>query len=127
MSSNQPTEANFKAQIVNLILNKRTEEALELLSEHYNVDVPKLKVGLPKGHLRTAYGTYMTKTKTINVLDSEVFGNPFVILHEFYHHVRSKSVDQIHRGTEKNVNKFAIEFLQAFQVEAAKMALGLGT
>jgi hypothetical protein len=126
MSQKQPTEINFKAQIVNLILNKQTEEALELLSEHYNVDVPKLKVGLPKGHLRTAYGTYRAKTKTISVLDSDVFGNPFVILHEFYHHMRSKGVDQVHRGTEKNADKFAVEFLHAFQMETAKTTFRLG-
>jgi hypothetical protein len=126
MPPKEPTEISFKTQIVTLILNKQTEEALEKLSEHYNVDVPKLKVGLPKGHLRTAYGTYSGKTKTISVLDSDIFGNPFVILHEFYHHIRSKSVDKIHRGTEKNADKFAIEFLHAFQVEAAKIAFRLG-
>jgi len=114
-------QSNFKIVIVHLILNKQTEEALELLAKNYNVEIPNLKVGLPKGHTRNAYGTYSTKNQTICVLDSDVFGNPFVILHEFYHHLRSKSVDMQHRGTEKNADKFAIEFIKEYQA-ASKAA-----
>jgi Zn-dependent peptidase ImmA (M78 family) len=50
------------------------------------------------------------------VLNSDFLGNPFVILHEFYHHLRSKSVDRQHRGTEKNANRFAADFLIAYQL-----------
>jgi Zn-dependent peptidase ImmA (M78 family) len=71
--------------VVALILNKQTEEAIELLAKHYNVSVPKLKFVLPKGHQRTAYGTYNSQTQTICVLNSDIFSNPFVIIHEFYH------------------------------------------
>jgi hypothetical protein len=114
------TEAEFKAAIVHLILNMQTEQALELLSKKYSLAVPDLKVGLPKGHTRNSYGTYNAQTQTICVLDSEIFSNPFVILHEFYHHLRSKAVDRMHRGTEKNADKFAIEFINAYREAAAK-------
>ncbi len=120
MPTQTSTPADFKIAAVALILNTQTEDALELLAKHYGVSVPKLKVGLPKGHVRTAYGTYNAQTQTICVLNSDVFCNPFVILHEFYHHLRSKSVDRMHRGTEKNADKFALDFLQQYQLATAQ-------
>ncbi len=104
-----------KPLVVWLILNKRTEEALNLLSEEYKVNIPGLKVGLPKGRKRNVLGCYQSKSETISVFNSEVFGNPFVILHEFYHHLRSKSVDKQHKGTEQNADKFALDFLREYQ------------
>jgi hypothetical protein len=101
----------FKSSIVLLILNGKSEEALSLLAKQYNVRTPNLKVGLPKGHTTTAYGCYTSKTETISVLNSDLLNNPFIILHEFYHHLRSKNVDKIHKGTEKNANKFALDFI----------------
>jgi len=109
----------FKPTIVLLILNKQTEHALELLAKNYQVDVPKLKIGLPKGHKNRVYGTYTTKDQTISLLNSDMLGNPFVVIHEFYHHLRSKGVDKQHRGTEKNADKFAIAFIEEYQ-QAAK-------
>ena len=106
-----------KSRIVSLILNKDTEQALDLLAEYYNVSSPKLKVGLPKGH-RRVYGCYTSKSQTLSVSDSSMLCNPFVILHEFYHHLRSKSVDRQHRGTEKNANRFATEFLIEYQADS---------
>jgi Zn-dependent peptidase ImmA (M78 family) len=79
------------------------------------VNVPRLKVGLPKGRRKSVLGCYQSKSETISVLNSDVFGNPFVILHEFYHHLRSKSVDKQDRGTERNADKFAAEFLKEYQ------------
>jgi hypothetical protein len=38
----------FKAKVVNLILSKDTEEALQLLSQRYNVAKSNLKVGMSK-------------------------------------------------------------------------------
>ena len=102
----------FKSRIVLLILGGQPEEALVLLSERYGVRTPELKVGLPKGHKTVAYGCYTSKTETISVLNSDLLSNPFVILHEFYHHLRSRNVDKIHKGTEKNANKFALDFLK---------------
>ena len=109
-----------KPWIVSLILNKDTEQALGLLAKHYNVASPKLNVGLPKGH-RKVYGCYTAKNQTISVLDSSTLSNPFIILHEFYHHLRSKSVDRQHRGTEKNANKFAAEFLREHQAASRNL------
>jgi hypothetical protein len=105
---------NFRSVAVLLIINGRTEEALVLLSEHYKVNTPKLKVGLPKGHKAVAYGCYTSKTETISVLNSDFLSNPFVILHEFYHHLRCRNVDKIHRGTEKNANNFALNILTEY-------------
>jgi len=110
-------QAEFKPLIVWLILNGKAEEALELLAENYRVNVPKLEVGLPKGHKRNSYGCYTPRKVTISVLDSDALGNPFVILHEFYHHLRTHSVEKKHKGTEKNANKFATDFLQAYEAE----------
>ncbi len=111
-----PKETHFsKPLIVWLILNQHTEEALSLLSEEYKVNVPKLKVGLPKGRKRNVLGCYQSKNETISVFNSEVFGNPFVVLHEFYHHLRSKSVDKQHKGTEQNADRFALDFLREYQ------------
>jgi hypothetical protein len=109
---------NFKPAVVGLILNGRTEEALTLLSNNYKVRTPKLKVGLPKKHKITAFGCYTAKDETISVLNSDVFVNPFVIIHEFYHHLRSKSVDKMHKGTEKNADRFAMEFIEAYRTAA---------
>jgi Zn-dependent peptidase ImmA (M78 family) len=102
----------FKAEIVRLILMKQTDEALNALSHYYGVAVPLLKVGMPKGH-RGKVGCYVSKTKTIHVMNHEKLEDPFVILHEFYHHLRTQ--DGKHKGTEKHANKFAQEFIEAFQ------------
>jgi len=109
----------FKPTIVLLILNRQTEQALELLAKNYQVDTPKLKIGLPKGHKSRTYGTYTAKNQTISLLNSDMLGKPFVVLHEFSHHLRSKAIDKMHRGTEKNADKFAIEFIEEYQ-QAAK-------
>jgi hypothetical protein len=52
---------NFKPLVVWLILNGKPEEALKLLAKNYNVEVPNLRVGLPKRHKTKAYGTYTAK------------------------------------------------------------------
>ncbi len=111
---------NFKPVVVWLILNGKTEEALTLLAKNYKVNVPTLKVGLPKGHKIKAFGCYTNKNETISVLNSDILANPFVIIHEFYHHLRSKGVDKMHRGTEKNADKFAVEFLREYEMAAKR-------
>jgi hypothetical protein len=114
------TQVNFKPLIVWLILNGKPEEALVLLAKNYKVNVPKFKVGLPKGHKIKALGCYTSKDETISVLNSDAVVNPFVILHEFYHHLRSKGVDKMHKGTEKNADKFAIDFIEAYNTYAQR-------
>jgi len=102
----------FKAQVVQLILAKKVEEALEALSQHYNVAAPRLRVGMPKRFGGKA-GCYVSATKTIHMTSEETFYDPFVILHEFYHHLRTQGAK--HRGTEKHANKFAQEYIKAYQ------------
>jgi hypothetical protein len=106
-----------------MILNGQTEDALNLLSKEYHVTVPLLKVGLPKKHKTTAYGCYTAKNQTISVLNRDTFVNPFVILHEFYHHLRSKAIDRIHRGTESNADKFALDFIMQYKVSVLRYKL----
>ena len=108
-------QAEFKPLIVWLILNGKAEVALALLAKNYGVNTLKLKVGLPKGHKKNIFGCYTPKDETISVLNSDTMGKPFMILHEFYHHLRTHSVDKQHKGTEKNANKFATEFLQEYE------------
>ena len=113
-------QGNFKPAVVLLILNGKTEEALTLLAKNYKVNVPGLRVGLPKGRKIKASGCYTARNETISVLNSDILANPFVIIHEFYHHLRCKAVDKIHRGTEKNADKFALEFLREYEKAVKK-------
>jgi hypothetical protein len=117
-------EDNFKVYVVWLILSNKPEEALELLAKHYQVNIPDLKVGLPKKHKIKAFGCYTAKNETISVQNSDILANPFVIIHEFYHHLRSKAVDRKHRGTEKNADKFALSFINDYQ-NAVRKAQGI--
>lgn len=116
-------ETKFKALVVWLILNGKAEEALKLLAKHYHIDVPKIKVGLPKGRKKNTFGCYTVKNETISVLNSDTLKEPFTVLHEFYHHLRTATVDKKHRGTEKNASGFAKEFIEAYNLMATR-ALG---
>ena len=108
-------EPGFRILVVQLILDGRAEEALEILAKHYNVNAPKIKVGLPKRHRRNTLGCYTAKYETISVLDSDTLKEPLVILHEFYHHLRTSSVARRHKGTEKYATRFAKEFIEAYR------------
>jgi len=106
------TDTLFKAKIVYLILSQDTEEALELLSRHYEVAVPKLKVGMPKRYSKNL-ACYVAKSRTIHVVQRDVLWNPHIILHEFYHHLR-REIDA-HGGIEKYAEKFAKNFIAAYK------------
>jgi Zn-dependent peptidase ImmA (M78 family) len=112
--ASRASEPGFKAFIVHLILDSKVEQALELLSKEFNVTVPKIQVGLPRTH-GSVCGCYTSRNQTIYVLSGDVLKDPFVILHEFYHHLRTSSVDKKHRGTEKYANMFAKEFIAAYR------------
>lgn len=99
-----------REQVIHFIINGEVEKGLKLLAEDYHVDIPKIKVGLPKGHRRKTSGCYHAKKQTIYVLNRDVLRNPSVILHEFYHHLRTL-INQKHKGTEKYANTFADVFL----------------
>ena len=104
-------DEQIRARAVWLILNSQPEEAIESLCNYYSVDVPELRVGLPKKHSKVA-GCYVLHKKTIYVKDRETLYNPFVILHEFYHHLRS--ISGSHRGTDKLADSFAIDSIRAY-------------
>jgi hypothetical protein len=103
----------MKAKIVHLIQNRRTEVALKKLSDFYNIDTPQIVVGTIKGKRRTVYAVYVCNQRKIYTLDSELFYNPFVVLHEYYHHIRSRG--GTHRGSEKLANLYAQEFISAYK------------
>jgi hypothetical protein len=101
-----------KTRIVFMILNKRTEEALQLLSLFYNTTPPRIAVGTIKGKRKTVYAVYVQKEGKIYATNSEILYNPFIMLHEFYHHIRTKA--DVHRGNERNANMFAKNFIDAY-------------
>ena len=109
-------ELLFKAGIVRLILLKETDDAIKALSRHYGIDVPRLKVGMPK-KCGKKVGCYVSKTKTIHLVSREKLEDPFVILHEFYHHLRTHGRE--HLGTEKHADRFAQQFIEAYRTFSA--------
>jgi hypothetical protein len=111
-SAGAPTEM-VQAKIVYLILTRRTEQALSLLSKFYHVQPPEIVVGTVKGKRRTAYAVYVPKERRIYAMNSDIFFNPFVILHEFYHHLRSQGGP--HRGTEKHADLYAKGFIDSYR------------
>jgi hypothetical protein len=102
-----------KAKIVYMILNRKTEEALQNLSKFYNVTPPKIVVGTIKGKRRTVYAVYVQKERRIYVINSDIFYNPFIVLHEFYHHIRTRA--GVHRGSEKYANMYAQSFVDSYK------------
>jgi hypothetical protein len=102
-----------KAKVVNMILNKKTEEALKNLSKFYKVIPPEITVGTIKGKRKTVYAVYVQRESKIYCINSDVFYNPFIILHEFYHHIRTKG--GIHKGSEKYANTYAKSFIESYK------------
>jgi hypothetical protein len=98
--------------VVRLILGKKTEDALNLLSAFYKVAAPEIRVGTIKGKRKTVYAVYVGKERKIYAMNSDIFYNPFIVLHEFYHHLRSLGTE--HRGSEDHANKYAKQFLHSY-------------
>jgi|SRR5918993_2764596 hypothetical protein len=123
MSVNILLDDITKAKIVHIILNRNTEEALQKLSKFYNVTPPEIVVGTIKGKRRTVYAVYVQKERRIYVINSDVFYNPFIVLHEFYHHIRTRA--GVHRGSEKHANMYAKSFIDSYKkiVEKKKMMM----
>ncbi|HEY9492918.1 MAG TPA: hypothetical protein VE076_09475 [Nitrososphaeraceae archaeon] len=101
-----------RAKIVYMILNKKTEEALQKLSDFYHISPPEIVVGTIKGKRRTVYAVYVQKERRIYALDSDIFYHPFIVLHEFYHHLRTRG--GMHRGSEKYANIYAQGFIDSY-------------
>ncbi len=97
-----------KRQIAIMILNGETEAAIALVCEKFGVAVPKVRVGLPKREGKV-YACYQPRNHTIYFADGSVMRNPFVAMHEFYHHLRIHQGK--HRGTERHADAFAETFV----------------
>lgn len=110
-------DTKTQAMIVNLILNKRTEKSLELLSSFYSIQAPEVVVGTIKGKRKTVHAVYVRNQRRIYATNSDIFYNPFVILHEFYHHLRFRGME--HRGSEKSADKFALHFINSYRSQYA--------
>jgi hypothetical protein len=117
-------EAEMKATVVALILDSKTEEAISLLSRWYRVSEPKLGVGVFEGRTKGVAAVYSQNTKKILAAKREYLYDPFVMIHEFYHHLRSTSGR--HRGTEKQADRFALDFIAEYRRLAAGMAARKG-
>ena len=101
-----------KAKVVQMIIDKKTEEALHSLSTHYKVNPPQIVVGTIKGKRRTVYAVYVQRERKIYCINSDIFYNPFIVLHEFYHHIRTTG--GIHKGSEKYANNYAKGFIESY-------------
>ena len=66
------TDDRFKAVIVATILDSKTEKAIELLSEHYHVEQPKLGVGVVKGRSKGVLAVYSANRKEILAVEAGV-------------------------------------------------------
>ncbi len=115
-----PDQDQVKAYVVALILDSKTEEAVKVLSRWYKVSIPKLGVGVVEGRTKGVAAVYAQRRKEILAAKREYLYDPFVMIHEFYHHLRS--VSGKHRGTEKQADKFAMEFIAAYQHAAAAVS-----
>jgi hypothetical protein len=104
-------ENSFRSRIVELIRDSRDPEtAIEELSTHYRIQRPRLRIGLPKGE-KKALGCYVQRDKTIYISNYDYLYDPYVVIHEFYHHLRN--VTGKHRGTERHAKEFALAFLRS--------------
>jgi len=111
-------DAVVRARAVALILLGETEKAIDILSKFYGVPTPRVKVGLPKGR-SNVLGCYIPSKKIIYLKSSEEYRNPFVVLHEFYHHIRYFAGK--HRGTERGANEYALKSIQYFRELVRKL------
>lgn len=123
MSVNISLDDITKAKIVHMILNRNTEEALQKLSKFYNVTPPEIVVGTIKGKRKTVYAVYVQKERRIYVINSDIFYNPFIVLHEFYHHIRTRA--GVHRGSERHANMYAKSFIDSYKKIVEKMMMSM--
>lgn len=124
MNSQGPedSEGKLRAKVVGLIIDGKAEFALRLLSDYYRVTEPDLRVGTVKRH-RRVLACYVEKEKRIYLSESEYLTNPFVILHEFYHHLRASQIGN-RRQVEKRADLFATNFIRDFKRVSARVNLG---
>lgn len=111
---------DFKAAIVATILNSEPEKAVSVLSERFGISEPRMGVGVVKGRSKGVRAVYSGKRKEILAAKREFLYDPFTVLHEFYHHLRSFGGE--HRGTEKYADRFASEFIEAYNRVPSKFS-----
>ncbi len=111
-------EDQMKATVVTLILDTKPEQALALLSKWYRVPEPRLGVGVFEGRTKGVAAVYSQNSKKILAARREYLYDPFVMIHEFYHHLRSTGGK--HRGTEKQADRFALGFIEVYRQAAAE-------
>ncbi|MDG6953735.1 MAG: hypothetical protein JRN33_01950 [Nitrososphaerota archaeon] len=114
------SQGEVRAGVVALILDSKPEEAIRVLSRWYRVSEPRLGVGVFEGKTKGVAAVYSPRRKEILAANREFLYDPFVIIHEFYHHLRS--VSGKHRGTEKQADRFALEFIAAYRQTASGTA-----
>jgi hypothetical protein len=102
----------FRVRVVELILGGHVEMAIRLLAKHYGVREPRLRVGTVKRH-RKVLACYVEKERQIYFSNSGFMTDPFVVLHEFYHHIRASGVGKS-RQVESRADLFAADFLRDF-------------
>ena len=105
-------EEEVLAEAVQLVLEGRVEEAVQLVSNYYGLKPPRVRVGLPKRCLK-ALGCYVPSKKTIYLRSSSEYMNPFIVMHELYHHIRYRMGR--HRGTEQGADSFALKAINAWR------------
>lgn len=84
-----------------------------MLAEYYGIGEPGLRIGTVKRH-RKVLACYLEKERRIYLSKSEFLREPFVILHEFYHHLRASQPGK-NRQVEKGADLFALNFIQEFK------------
>ncbi len=113
-------EERMKAMVVALILDSKPEDAMALLSRWYRVSRPRMGIGVVEGKTKGVAAVYLQSRKEILAARREYMYDPFVLIHEFYHHLRS--VSGRHRGTEKQADRFALDFIATYERLAARSA-----
>jgi hypothetical protein len=116
-------QGRFRANVVGTILSGHPELALRLLSKYYDVREPSLCVGTVKRH-RKVLACYVDKEARIYLSNSSFMTDPFVVLHEFYHHLRASSVGK--RQVERRADLFAANFIRDFQIALSRGGRGQG-
>ena len=106
-------DSAFRIGVVRMILDGHPEDALHSLAVRYEVQEPDLRVGTVKRH-RKVLAVYVHKEKRIYVSKSDLLRNPFVILHEFYHHLRA-SQTPLNEQVEKRADSFALTYIRTFK------------
>ena len=88
-----------------------------MLSSWYRVSVPRLGVGVVEGKTKRVAAVYSQRRREILAARRDFLYDPFVMIHEFYHHLRSTSGQ--HRGTERQADEFALGFIQTYRQVSA--------